>query len=90
MLKEAMNLLFENDLPTAKITLREFINGTIGFTQLGKELQRSPKSLMRMFGPLGNPQLTNFFAVLSILQRKEGIRLQSQSVPAPAKSRKAA
>jgi len=34
------------------------------------------KCLMRMFGPKGNPQASNLFAVISYLQEREGIHLE--------------
>jgi hypothetical protein len=35
-----------------------------------------PKSLMRMFGPRGNPTASNLFSVLAHLQRRDQVRLQ--------------
>lgn len=55
-LREAINALLRDDLETAKPSLRAYINGTMGFTRAGEDLGRSPKSLMRMLGPDGNPQ----------------------------------
>ncbi|MDZ7781639.1 MAG: hypothetical protein U5K56_01365 [Halioglobus sp.] len=37
---------------------------------------KSSKSLMRMFGPKGNPQASNLFAVIRYLQEQEGIHLE--------------
>jgi hypothetical protein len=34
-----------------------------------------PKSLMRMFGPRGNPQARNLFGVIGYLQEEAGVRL---------------
>jgi hypothetical protein len=39
-------------------------NGTVGFVKLGADLGRSPKVLMRMFGPTGNPQAKNLFEIV--------------------------
>jgi len=47
----------------------------VGFEQLGAETGSSPKSLIRMFGPTGNPQARNLFAVISHLQRHAGLTL---------------
>ena len=60
------------DLDTAKVVLREYINGTIGFPTLGAALGRSPKSLMRMLSPSGNPQARNLFEMVAYLQKVEG------------------
>jgi DNA-binding phage protein len=35
---------------------RDYIKATVGFEQLGAETGSSPKSLIRMFGPTGNPR----------------------------------
>ena len=47
----------------------------IPFEQLGAESGLSPKSLIRMFGPRGNPQARNLFAVLGHLQKHAGLTL---------------
>jgi len=56
--------------------LRDYINATIGFEELSEVFGKSSKSLMRMFGPKGNPQAGNLFAVIGYLQEKEGIHLE--------------
>lgn len=48
----------------------------LGFEQLGAETGASPKSLIRMFGPSGNPQARNLFTVISHLQRRAGLTLR--------------
>ena len=63
-------------MDTGKIVLRDYINATIGFEALGSRTERSPKSLMRMFGPGGNPQARNLFEVIGCLQRHEGVQLE--------------
>jgi len=59
--------------------LRDYINATVGFAKLGEVTRRSPKSLMRMFGPSGNPQARNLFEIVAYLQKKEGVRLEVRS-----------
>ena len=63
-------------METGKSVLRDYINATVGFGALGKVIQRSPKSIMRMLGPNGNPQASNLFEIVAYLQKKEGVRLQ--------------
>ena len=41
---------------------------------------KSPKSLMRMFGPNGNPQARNLFEIISYLQKREGLHLKIHTV----------
>lgn len=56
--------------------LRDYINATVGFEALSQAFDKSSKSLMRMFGPKGNPQASNLFTTIQFLLEKEGIHLQ--------------
>jgi hypothetical protein len=73
---EAVRTMVAGDLETAKSVLREYINGTVGFPKLGTALGRSPKSLMRMLSPTGNPQARNLFEMIAYLQKAEGTVLE--------------
>ena len=42
---------------------------------LSEALGHSSKTLMRMLGPTGNPQLRNFFEMITYLQKIEGSQL---------------
>jgi hypothetical protein len=75
-LREAVANMVSGDLDTAKSVLREYINGTLGFIALGKALSKSPKSLMRMLSPEGNPHARNLFEMVAHLQRVEGAVLE--------------
>jgi hypothetical protein len=75
LLQEAVAAMLAGDLGTGKAVLRDYINVTIGFEALGRATGIPPKSLMRMFGPRGNPQASNLFAVLGHLQRHDGSQL---------------
>jgi hypothetical protein len=76
LLREAVQSMLEGDVDTGKAVLRDYINATVGFEELGKATGTPPKSLMRMFGPRGNPQAKNLFAVIEHLQRKSGISIE--------------
>ena len=79
MLKSGVELLFTGDPEDAAIgreKLRSYINATIGFETLAALVEKSPKSLMRMFSETGNPSLSNLSAVIGELQQAEGIRLR--------------
>jgi hypothetical protein len=84
LLREAMNTMIEGDVDTGKSVLRDYINGTIGFPKLAAAMHRSPKSLMRMLGPNGNPQAKNLFELVAVLQRNEGVRLELRSIKSAA------
>ncbi|SRR5258706_7582820 len=75
MLREGINSLFDGELNVGKSILRDYINATIGFEKLAKKVKIPPKSLMRMLGPSGNPQMSNLFAIIGALQAHAGIEL---------------
>ncbi len=75
LLTEAVQEMLGGDMATGKAVLRDYINATVGFERLAKETGTPAKSLMRMFGPKGNPRAENLFAVIKRLQKASGIRL---------------
>lgn len=75
LLQKGVEALLAGDVDSGKAILRDFIKATVGFEQLGAETGSSPKSLIRMFGPSGNPQARNLFAVVSHLQRHARLTL---------------
>jgi hypothetical protein len=80
LLKEGIECFLTGDVDTGKAILRDYINATIGFDALGSLTDKSPKSLMRMFGPKGNPQARNLFEIIAHLQKREGIHLEVRTV----------
>ena len=84
LLEEGVEALLSGDVETGKAVLRDYIKATVGFEQLGAETGTSPKSLIRMFGPAGNPQARNLFAVIGQLQRHAGMSLQVKARPVQA------
>ncbi|MDE0626459.1 MAG: transcriptional regulator [Bryobacterales bacterium] len=78
--KDGIECLLAGDVDAGKAVLRDFINATVGFQERGGLTAKSPKSLMRMFGPNGNPQAWNLFEVIRCLQEHEGFHLKIQSV----------
>ena len=79
LLKEDVDCLLAGDVDAGKAVLRDYINATIGFQELGVLTGKSPKSLMRMFGPNGNPQARNLFEIIGCLQEREGLHLRVQA-----------
>jgi DNA-binding phage protein len=76
LLKEGVECLLSGDVDTGKSMLRDYIKATCGFPALASVTDIPVKSLIRMFGPSGNPHARNLFLVVASLQRAEGIRLQ--------------
>ncbi|CAN5495064.1 hypothetical protein BH10PSE5_BH10PSE5_00550 [soil metagenome] len=79
LLREGVDALLAGDLETGKTVLRDYIKATVGFEKLGEATGAPPKSLIRMFGPRGNPQARNLFGVISYLQARAGVRLHVSS-----------
>jgi hypothetical protein len=75
LLREAINCLLAGEVGPGKIVLRDYINATVGFEELAALTSIPSKSLMRMFGPSGNPLAGNLFDVLRTLQRYEGVHI---------------
>ncbi len=78
LLKEGINCLLNGEFQTGKAILRDYINATIGFQELGVRTSKSSKSLMRMLSDTGNPQAKNLFEIISHLQQIEGIKFDVQ------------
>jgi DNA-binding phage protein len=74
LLRGSVECFVLGNIETGKAVLRDYINATVGFTELAKVTGHSPKSLMRMFSPSGNPQARNLFEIVECLQRKEKVR----------------
>jgi DNA-binding phage protein len=82
LFQEAVQTMLEGDVETAKSVLRDYINATIGFEALATATGMPPKSLMRMFGPKGNPTAVNLFGVIGALQENTGVHLEVRAVAA--------
>ncbi len=76
MLTEAINELLGGDLEAGKAMLRDYVNATITFDGLAKELRKPSKSLQRMLGPSGNPTAESIFGIIKVLQESEHVQLQ--------------
>ena len=75
LLREGIDAMLSGDLDTGKTIMRDYIKATVGFEKLGEATDTPPKSLIRMFGPRGNPQARNLFSVIGYLQKHAGVQL---------------
>jgi DNA-binding phage protein len=82
LLREALEAMLSGEIAAAKTILRDYINATVGFAGLAEATRIPSKSLMRMFGPTGNPRAENLFEVVSFLQHREGVRFKVARTPA--------
>ena len=81
LLREGIDTMLAGDVEAGKAILRDYIKATIGFEKLGEATGTQPKSLIRMFGPRGNPQARNLFSVLGYLQKRAGVELHVMAGP---------
>jgi DNA-binding phage protein len=76
LLLEAVELMLDGDMKTGQKLIRNYINATMGFRELAERTHTLEKSLMRMFGPKGNPSSQNMFGVIAELAKAERVHLQ--------------
>jgi hypothetical protein len=76
LLREGVDAMLAGDVDTGKAILRDYIKATVGFEQLADAIDTPAKSLIRMFGPNGNPQARNLFGVIGYLQEQAGVELR--------------
>jgi DNA-binding phage protein len=82
LLREGIETMLAGEFDTGKAILRDYIKATIGLEKLGEATGTQPMSLIRMFGPRGNPQARNLFSVLGYnLQKRAGLELHVKAGP---------
>ena len=75
LLTEAAECLLNNEVNVAKALIRDYVNATLGFKQLGEIMDKKPQSLMRMLSDNGNPNLSNICLLVASLRKNEDIDL---------------
>jgi hypothetical protein len=75
LLCEGIEAMLTGDVDTGRAILRDYIKATVGFEKLGEASGTPAKSLIRMFGPRGNPQARNLFSIIAYLQKQAGVAL---------------
>jgi hypothetical protein len=81
LLCEGIDTMLTGDVETGKAILRDYIKATVGFEKLGEATDTPAKSLIRMYGPRGNPQARNLFDIIGYLQKRAGIELHVMAQP---------
>jgi DNA-binding phage protein len=81
LLQEAVELLLTGDVEIGQSLIRNYINATVGFPELAERTHTPKNSLMRMFGPKGNPSSKNMFGVIAELAKAEGVNLALKAKP---------
>ena len=75
LLTEAAQCLLNDEVDVAKSLLRDYVNATLGFQELGILVDKKPESLMRMLSPSGNPSIANISKMMASLRQHEGVKL---------------
>ena len=81
LLSEAIEMMIGGETELGQKIIRNYINATVGFETLAKETHISKTSLMRMFGPKGNPSSKNLFGVIAKLAKAEGVNFSLKAKP---------
>ncbi len=81
LLCEGIETMLTGRFETDKAILRDYIKATVGFEKLGEAIDTRAKSLIRMFGPRGNPRARNLFEIVDYLQKQAGIELHIMPRP---------
>jgi len=75
LLAEAAQCFFDGEFGVARDLIRKVIKGSMGYAELSRRTGTPEKSLVRMFGPHGNPTGENITNVFTHLQRHGGVNL---------------
>ena len=82
LLESSIECLLGGEVNVAKIVLRDYIETTISYDDLGELTNTPPESLAFMFGKKGNPSATDLLKVIVHIQQHEGIQFEVKVVPA--------
>lgn len=81
LLDEAATLFLNGEPETAKLILRDLVNGALGFERLAQEIHKPPKSLHRMLSPSGNPTMNNLAAIFAALKHALKVEMAAHGAP---------
>jgi DNA-binding phage protein len=82
LLHEAATLFLNGEPETARLTLRDLVNATVGFERLAEATGRPPKSLHRMLSAAGNPSMDNLAVIFGAVRRELGVGLRVKTIRA--------
>lgn len=81
MLEDAVNAMMSGDLDDGRLLLRQYIKATTGFAELGRQMGKDDKNLMRSLRASGNPTASNLFAILHACTEAQGVKIAAHLVP---------
>ena len=80
LLSEAITVFLNEEPDTARLVLRDLVNGTVGFERLATATGKPSKSLHRMLSTKGNPSMDNLAIIIGVLRKQLGVKLTSRAV----------
>ncbi len=77
-----MTTFLEGEAATARLMLRDVVNGTLGFEALAKATGKPAKSLHRMLSVNGNPSMDNLSIIIEAVTDHLHVDMQAKVVKA--------
>lgn len=81
LLEDAVNAMLRGDLDEGRIFLKDYVNATIGFAELGRRMGKDDKNLMRSLCPRGNPAASTLIAIVQTLSKAEDFTIAAHIIP---------
>jgi len=82
LLDEAASLFLNGEPETARLTLRDLVNATVGFERLAEATGKPVKSLHRMLSAAGNPSMDNLAVIFGAVRRELGVGIRVRTIRA--------
>jgi DNA-binding phage protein len=84
LLGEVLGSMAAGDVETGTSVLRTYIEGTIGYRDLGAAVGQTAEALKSSLSPSGNPNVREFFEIVAYLQKIDSTVLEVHGVQAIA------
>jgi DNA-binding phage protein len=82
LLDEAASLFLNGEPETARLTLRDLVNATVGFERLAEATGKPVKSLHRMLSAAGNPSMDNLAVIFGAVRHELGVGIRVKTIKA--------
>lgn len=73
-MKEIIDCIFEREVRTACIMIRDLINATMGFKELGLKINKSDKAIMTMLNGKTTPNTKNIFSIINEILEYDNLK----------------
>ena len=75
-LAETLTGLFQGEIRTNLVSLRNIVNASCGFPYLAKKTELHEKTLHRILSTGGNPTSENLFSIVRAIMAHQGLKVQ--------------